>query len=192
MTDVCCRNTNTLASLYTSTTISSFPLDTTVAMKESSDKQNDRRSLSSSTTATETSVIRAHTQENVYRATSHISGHDVVPITSPDRNIPYQEAGDEIYDALSVGQKRAIVAVLSFGAFLSPISSTSVLAATPEVANSYDTSGSVINVSNAAYMVVMAISPVFWGPMSQVFGRRLVSVCKACAWRINSHTVFSE
>lgn len=113
----------------------------------------------------------------MFQTTSHISGHDVVPVvTNPDRNIPYQESGDEIYDKLSLGRKSAAVAVLAFGGFLSPISSTSVLAAIPEVAKTYGTSGSVINVSNAAYMIVMAISPVFWGPMSQVFGRRPIAL----------------
>jgi MFS family permease len=26
-------------------------------------------------------------------------------------------------------------------------------------------------------MIVMALSPLFWGPMSQVYGRRSVSAC---------------
>lgn len=105
-------------------------------------------------------------------------GHDAFEpdqAGAPDSQLPCQEVGDEIFDRLSRTRKAAIVAVLSFGAFLSPISSTSVLAATLEVAKDYDTTGSIINVSNAAYMVVMALSPLVWGPMSQVFGRRVVS-----------------
>lgn len=121
--------------------------------------------------------------ETINRATSHISGPDAfepaATIETPEGDEPYREAGDEIFGKVSRGRKIAIVAVLSFGAFLSPISSTSVLAATPEVAATYNTSGSVINLSNAAYMIVMALSPLFWGPMSQVHGRRIVSTAHA-------------
>jgi hypothetical protein len=123
------------------------------------------------------------TADAIHRTTSHISGHDAfepaATIDSPQGDEPYREAGDEIFDKVSRERNIAIVAVLSFGAFLSPISSTSVLAATPEVAATYSTSGSIINLSNAAYMIVMALSPLFWGPMSQVYGRRIVSTVHA-------------
>ncbi|KAH6985789.1 major facilitator superfamily domain-containing protein [Ilyonectria sp. MPI-CAGE-AT-0026] len=145
-----------------------------------------RRSSSSSSSTAESSsdrIGRTASLNEIQHATSHISGPDALepPPSSapPGRDEPYREAGDEIYDRLSRGRKRAVVAVLSFMALLSPISSTTVLAATPEVAATYNTTGSVINVSNAAYMVVMAISPVIWGPTSQVFGRRPVALVTA-------------
>ncbi|KAH7149566.1 major facilitator superfamily domain-containing protein [Dactylonectria estremocensis] len=145
-----------------------------------------RRSSSSSSTARSTLDHIGHmaTLDGIDHTTSHISGPDALePAPSsappPGRNDLYYQAGDEIYERLSRGRKTAIVTVLSFTALLSPISSTSVLAATPEVAATYNTTGSVINVSNAAYMVVMAISPVVWGPMSQVFGRRPVALVSA-------------
>ncbi|KAM0341546.1 hypothetical protein ACHAPU_009994 [Fusarium lateritium] len=120
------------------------------------------------------------TPDVINRTTSCISGHDAfepaASVPGPESGEAYREAGDEIYDKVSSGRKIAIVSVLSFGAFLSPISSTSVLAATPEVAETYKTTGSVINLSNAAYMVVMALSPLFWGPMSQVYGRRIAGL----------------
>lgn len=126
-------------------------------------------------------AVRVPNQEAINRTTSHISGHDAfepaATITASDGNVPYREAGDEIFDKVSSRRKVAIVTVLSFGAFLSPISSTSVLAATPEVAKTFNSTGSIINLSNAAYMIVMALSPLFWGPMSQVYGRRSVSAC---------------
>lgn len=84
------------------------------------------------------------------------------------------EITDEFYDRLPPHRKLVIVALLSYCSFLSPISSTSVLAAIPEIAEEYDTSGSIVNVSNAVYMIFMGISPVFWGPMSQVYGRKNV------------------
>lgn len=118
----------------------------------------------------------------VYRSPSHVSGPDVFgpssiqPPTRPPSSGPHEEAGDEIYDRVSPHRKHVIVTILSFCAFLAPLSSTSVLAAVPQVAETYHTTGSIINVSNAAYMALMGISPVVWGPMSQVFGRRPVSL----------------
>ncbi|OIW23664.1 MFS general substrate transporter [Coniochaeta ligniaria NRRL 30616] len=64
---------------------------------------------------------------------------------------------------------------MSFCSFLAPISSTSVLAATPEVAQEYGTTGSIVNITNAIYMLMMGISPIVWGPLSDVYGRRLIS-----------------
>ncbi|KAK3377859.1 major facilitator superfamily domain-containing protein [Podospora didyma] len=68
-----------------------------------------------------------------------------------------------------------MVILLSFCSFLSPVSSTSVLAATPEVAAEYGTDGTIINVVNAVYLLVMGISPIVWGPMSEVYGRRRIN-----------------
>ncbi|KAL7785544.1 major facilitator superfamily domain-containing protein [Trichoderma ceciliae] len=119
----------------------------------------------------------------VYRSTSHVSGPDAFEPSTPQPPPPssnnYCEAGDEIYDRVSSHRKHVIVTVLSFCAFLSPLSSTSILAAVPEVAETFRTTGSVINVSNAAYMALMGISPVIWGPMSQVFGRRPMTLLTA-------------
>ena len=109
------------------------------------------------------------------RIASHASGPDDIEAHPTMTNTSYCEPGDEIYDRLSKNRKSIIVFVLSFCAFLSPISSTSILAAVPEIAAEYNTTGSIINISNAGYMVLMALSPIFWGPMSQVFGRRPVS-----------------
>lgn len=113
--------------------------------------------------------------EDLYRTASHVSGPDTLEPPTDPRDM-YREAGDEIYDRLSKGRKVIIVSVLSFCAFLSPVSSTTVLSATPEVASEYNTTGSIINLSNAGYMVLMGLSPIVWGPMSQVFGRRPVGL----------------
>jgi hypothetical protein len=84
------------------------------------------------------------------------------------------EIPDDVYDRISPGRKMLIVTFLSFSSFLAPISSTTVLAATPEVSAEYNTTGSVINIGNALYMLGMGIAAMFWGPLSQVYGRRPV------------------
>ncbi|KAL6896053.1 major facilitator superfamily domain-containing protein [Trichoderma longibrachiatum] len=141
----------------------------------------------------------------VYRSISHVSGPDVLESSAPQEpqqsSGPYIEAGEEIYDRVSSRRKHVIVSVLSFCAFLAPLSSTSILAAVPEVAKTYHTTGSIVNVSNAAYMALMGISPVVWGPMSQVFGRRpmtllttvlffLLSIATALAPNLASFFIF--
>ena len=147
-------------------------------MKESQEPPSvETRPSSPSSSLTHVSSLRierASTQNSaqVYHTASHVSGVDAF---EPNPTQPFQETGDEIYDRFSRHRKTLIVGVLSFCAFLSPISSTSVLSATPEVASDYGTTGSIINVSNAGYMVFMGLSPLFWGPMTQVFGRFPVS-----------------
>ncbi|KAF9875148.1 hypothetical protein CkaCkLH20_07414 [Colletotrichum karsti] len=89
-----------------------------------------------------------------------------VPVNSRTE-VPY-----EAYNRFSRHRKRITVAVISWCGLLSPISSTAVLSALPEVAAEYRTSGSIISLSNALYLVFMAISPCFWGPLSQVYGRK--------------------
>lgn len=87
----------------------------------------------------------------------------------------FAEIPDSVYDRFSPRRKTLIVVLMSFCSFLAPISSTSVLAATPEVAQEYGTTGSIINVTNAIYMLTMGISPIVWGPLSEVYGRRDIS-----------------
>jgi MFS family permease len=86
------------------------------------------------------------------------------------------EIPDEIYDRLPHSRKLIIVALLSFCSFLAPISSTTILSAVPEVAATYSSTGTIINLSNALYMLTMGLSPMFFSPLSQVYGRRWVSL----------------
>ncbi|KAF4121063.1 Major Facilitator Superfamily [Geosmithia morbida] len=119
------------------------------------------------------------------RRSTPVSGEDGAGGKEDDED-PYREAGDEVYDRLSRWRKSCIVGVLAFCAFLSPISSTSVLSATPEVAATYGTTGSIVNLSNAGYMALMAVSPIVWGPISQLFGRRPITLITAVAFTVLS------
>ncbi|KAJ4312103.1 hypothetical protein N0V94_007624 [Neodidymelliopsis sp. IMI 364377] len=86
---------------------------------------------------------------------------------------------DEVYNRFSERRKMVIVAAMSFCSFLAPVSSTTVLSAVPEVAATFNTDGSIINVSNALYMLFMGISPCFYGPYGNIYGRKWVSVASA-------------
>lgn len=123
---------------------------------------------------------------------SHFSSAGVltqIPTHTPAANSPSDEEKatpitqyrsqisipDAMYERFTDNQKISIVFVLSVCAFLTPMASTTVLAAVPEVAAEYGTTGTIIDLSNALYLVFMGISPCFWGPLSQIYGRRIVS-----------------
>lgn len=89
---------------------------------------------------------------------------------------------DEVYNKFSERRKMIIVAAMSFCSFLAPVSSTTVLSAVPEVAATYNTDGSIINISNALYMLFMGISPCFYGPYGNIYGRRWVCSTTGNSW----------
>lgn len=101
-----------------------------------------------------------------------IPSHQDMPVTNDDE---YSEADAEQYLRFSKARKVIIVVILTYCAFLAPIASTAVLAAVPEVAKTFKTSGDIINASNALYLAFMGLSSTVWGPFSQVWGRRPVS-----------------
>ena len=78
------------------------------------------------------------------------------------------------YDRLSNTRKLALLTLLCYLGFLTPLSSTAILVAIPNVSETYHTTGVIINISQAMFFIFMAISPIFWGPISQSFGRRPV------------------
>jgi hypothetical protein len=90
--------------------------------------------------------------EDLQIITSHVSNAEMAVVD------PYKEQGDEIYNRFSNHRKHILTFVLSFCGFLAPISSTTVLSAVPEVAQTYNTSGSIINLSNALYLIFMGLS----------------------------------
>ena len=106
---------------------------------------------------------------------SHLSHTHDAPIQP---YASYVEVPDEVYDRLPHSRKVVIVALLSFCSFLAPISSTTILSAVPEVAATYHSTGAIINLSNALYMLFMGLSPMFFSPLSQVYGRRIVSLSR--------------
>lgn len=112
----------------------------------------------------------SETRNDLNLVQSHVSHHDM-PVTNDE----FVEVDAEQYLRFSPARKIVIVFVLSFCSFLAPISSTSILSGIPEVAKTYNTTGSIINASNALYLAFMGVSAPFWGPFSQVWGRRPVS-----------------
>jgi hypothetical protein len=123
--------------------------------KREVNRQDDAESIH-----TVSSIERRPT--NLTHIPSHVSHTHDAPI---QHYTSYIEMPDEVYDRLPNSRKVVIVALLSFCSFLAPISSTTILAAVPEVAATYNSTGTIINLSNALYMLFMGVSPCFWGPL---------------------------
>jgi len=115
------------------------------------------------------SIVPQDDPLQLQRTISSVGNHDMP-------NVQYVATGDndDVYNKFSERRKIVIVAVISFCSFLAPVSSTTVLSAVPEVAKTFHTDGSIINVSNALYMLFMGISPCFYGPYGNIYGRKWV------------------
>ncbi|RAL01719.1 putative MFS transporter [Aspergillus ibericus CBS 121593] len=96
--------------------------------------------------------------------------------TLPQEENDSRELDADQYTRLSHVRKIIIVIILSYCAILGPISSTAILAAVPELARTFNTTGDIINASNALYLAFMGIAALFWGPLSQISGRRPVFI----------------
>lgn len=144
-------------------------------------KKEAKHETSYTVTATATDVESQRHSIQLHQTQSHVSTHD-----PPALHDQHYEAGDEIYSKFSKWRKVSIVAILSFSSFLAPISSTSILAASPEVVSTYHTTGTIFNISNALYMLFMGLSPLVWGPLGQTYGRKWTLV-----WAAVTFTAFS-
>ena len=105
--------------------------------------------------------------------------------SSEDLNITRTES-TEIYRRFSPSRKHVIVGITAFSALLAPFSTTCILPGLPEIASDYDTTGEVIALVNAAFLGSMAISPCWWGPMSQIYGRRPIYIGAAALFAVSS------
>lgn len=78
---------------------------------------------------------------------------------------------DDEQERFSDATKKAIVALCSAACFLTPMAGMAFLPAVSIIADTFHTTGSVINISNAIYNIGMALSSV-WASFSDVYGRR--------------------
>lgn len=156
------------------------------SIKDDSDSRSDHNDHNKSEKDVSHAVTSADIESQrhsvqLHQTRSHVSTHD-----TPALHDQHYEVGDEVYNKFSKWRKISIVAILSFSSFLAPISSTSILAASPEVVSTYNTTGTIFNISNALYMLFMGLSPLVWGPLGTTYGRK-----KTLAWAAVTFTGFS-
>lgn len=93
---------------------------------------------------------------------------------TPSRPFSYRE-DETVYAKFTPKRKILITAIVSFGGLGVNLAALLVLSALPEVAAAFHTTGTIINYSNALFLLIMGIGVLFWGPISQVYGRKWVS-----------------
>ncbi|KAK8850375.1 hypothetical protein IAR55_004293 [Kwoniella newhampshirensis] len=80
----------------------------------------------------------------------------------------------DIYDRFTKSQKRRILAVVAFSAFIAPMTSSVFFPSIPQLSADLHTSASVINYTVAVYIVTIGIAPVVWSPFAGFYGRKPV------------------
>ncbi|KAI8981383.1 MFS general substrate transporter [Trametes punicea] len=76
------------------------------------------------------------------------------------------------YSVYTSKEKWFIVAVTGFAALFSPLTANIYFPAIPTIADAFHQSIELINLTVTVYMVVQGISPMFWGTLSDRWGRR--------------------
>lgn len=85
------------------------------------------------------------------------------------------------YVRFSNKTKIICLTIAAMSGFLSPLSSLTILPAIPEIADRFNTTEEIINVSNAIYCVCMSLSPCLVSPCSDIYGRRpMFLFCSVC------------
>ncbi|CCF38930.1 major facilitator superfamily transporter [Colletotrichum higginsianum] len=102
----------------------------------------------------------------------------ILPAVDDNAGLSRQDT-EAIYARFKPARKRLVTAVVACGGVASTVSSLLLLAAIPEIAADLGTTGSIINISNAIYILFMGLSTLFWGPMSQVYGRKWPCIISA-------------
>lgn len=127
--------------------------------------------------------VFSHTSEHHYPS-QRVPG----PLTKSDalENVESAQDEDAVYEKFSETQKRVMTAIVAYCSLCAPFSTTCIFSATPEIASDFHTTGTIINVTNAVYLVMMAISPLYWGPMSQIYGRKPIYIASSFGYFIGS------
>jgi multidrug resistance protein len=95
----------------------------------------------------------------------------------------------ERFQRFSELRKALIVAVISFSTMQIPFATTSFLPAVPEIANDFNTSQELITGGNGIASIFMAISPLFFGPLTEIYGRRPLMFIGACLFCVSNIVV---
>jgi len=104
------------------------------------------------------------------------SGQAEVPLN--DRKVT--EVGSTKFSIYTQREKRAIIALAAMAGLFSPLTATSYFPAMGSIADAFNTSVELINVTVTVYMVLQGLSPMLWGNLSDKLGRRpLFLICLA-------------
>lgn len=91
---------------------------------------------------------------------------------TPDEESNPDSTASSIYSVFSKNQKRFIITMTSFAAFISPVSSQIYLPAMSVIADQYHATTSQINLTVTTYMIIQGLAPSFMGNFADIGGRR--------------------
>ena len=92
--------------------------------------------------------------------------------TQPSQGTDKADAPNGKQYDLPTWRKCIILFVTSWMTLSVTFSSTSLLAATPEIAVEFSTTPEILDVTNAGVLVAMGVSVLLWGPITNLIGRR--------------------
>ncbi|KAK2041134.1 major facilitator superfamily transporter [Colletotrichum somersetense] len=84
---------------------------------------------------------------------------------------------DEPYSIFDTRQKRLIIFIVSTAATFSGFASNIYFPALPSIAADLDVSVELVNLTVTSYLIFQGLAPSFWGPVSDVKGRRVAYGC---------------
>jgi len=85
---------------------------------------------------------------------------------------PTEPMNEVAYSAFKKRDKWIIVLLVSVASFFSPLTANIYFPAIPTIANAFHKSTELINLTVTMYMVFQGISPMVWGPLADLIGRR--------------------
>ncbi|KAJ7140847.1 MFS general substrate transporter [Mycena epipterygia] len=85
-------------------------------------------------------------------------------------------AVEEAYSIFTLREKWFILTLIAFGGLFSPLSANIYFPAIPTIAAAFHKSIELINLTVTLNMVFQGISPMFWGTLSDTYGRRHVFI----------------
>ncbi|KAL6298706.1 MFS general substrate transporter [Sparassis latifolia] len=85
---------------------------------------------------------------------------------------PTQNAPIKAYSVYTAHEKWFIVGIAAFAGMFSPFTANIYLPAIPTIAKAFHKTIELINLTVTVYMIVQGISPMFWGTLSDRYGRR--------------------
>ena len=115
---------------------------------------------------------------------SSLSRPAAANILHPDLEANSELTKEDEGNTFSKRTKNICVVIASLSGFLSPMSSLAFLPAVPEIADRFNTTGEVINISSAVYCIFMSISPCIFSPCSDIYGRRITFLVCALLFSI--------
>ncbi|KAF9632799.1 Major facilitator superfamily [Lasiodiplodia theobromae] len=92
--------------------------------------------------------------------------------TSPPANRPADQPS--LYESLSCSRRLQLMLLVGFATITSPLTATIYFPLLPLLRAHFHTSAQAINLTITLYVVFQALSPAFFGPLSDTLGRRPV------------------